>query len=43
MAWFGESIANITGQISNFTKEVLADTPDDEDAEGDRRQHHNRG
>ncbi|XP_035703346.1 myosin-14 isoform X2 [Folsomia candida] len=31
MAWFGESFANIKGQISNFTKEVLAESPEDED------------
>jgi hypothetical protein len=33
MAWFGESIANITGQISNFTKEVLAESPEDDEQE----------
>jgi len=25
MAWFGESLANIKGQITTFTKEVLAE------------------
>jgi hypothetical protein len=29
MAWFGESLANIKGQITSFTKEVL--TADDEE------------
>lgn len=34
MSWLGESFTNLKGQISNFTKEVLAETP--EENEGKR-------
>jgi len=30
MAWLGESFANIKGQITSFTKEVLTADDDDE-------------
>ena len=30
MAWFGESLANIKGQINSFAKEVLAEGPEEE-------------
>jgi len=28
MAWFGESLANFTGQVSNLAKEVLLESRD---------------
>jgi len=31
MAWFGSGISQITGQISNFTKEVLTEGTEEVD------------
>jgi hypothetical protein len=37
MAWFGESLANIKGQISKFTEEVLNAEDDEPGAENQQR------